>query len=160
MQTKILLLSFALCVSACSGGGDPKQDGLAALQASDYAGAVSSFDQALAGLGSDASASERREISLARCEALSYVDGAKAEAAFKAICTEHSDIGVNEYSLIAGAMISGKAMVNAVTVVDLGVKAFPDDPKMAKLLENVKQAAANDSAAMDALQGMGYLGGD
>jgi len=152
------LLILTLCLSACSGGGDPKEAGYAALQAGDHATAVSSFDEALA--ASDPSALDHAELQLARCEALAYVDGAKAEAEFRSLCASGSDIGVKQYSLIAGALLGANATVNAVNVVDMGVKAFPGDAKMAALLEKVKEAAATDPAALDALKGMGYLGGD
>jgi hypothetical protein len=153
-----ILLTLTLSLSACNGGGDPKEAGYAALQAGDHAAAVSAFDEALA--ASDSSAPDHAELQLARCEALAYVDGAKAEAEFKSLVKGGAEIGVKQYSLIAGALIGANATVNAVNVVDMGVKAFPDDAKMAALLEKVKEAAATDPAALDALKGMGYLGGD
>lgn len=153
-----ILLALTLSLTACGGGGDPKEAGYAALQTGDHAAAVSAFDEALA--ASDSSAPDHAELQLARCEALAYVDGAKAEAEFRSLCEGGSDIGVKQYSLIAGALLAGNAMLNAVNVVDMGVNAFPDDAKMAALLEKVKEAAKEDPAALDALKGMGYLGGD
>ena len=88
------------------------------------------------------------------------MDGAKAEAEFKSLVKGGAEIGVKQYSLIAGALIGADATVNAVNVVDMGVKAFPENAKMASPLEKVKEAAATDPEALDALKGMGYLGGD
>ena len=153
-----LLLALALAFTACNGGSDPKETAYAALQAGDHATAVSAFDEALA--ASDPGAPDHTELQLARCEALAYLDGDRAEAEFRDLCAGGAEIGVRQYSLIAGALLGADATVNAVNVVDMGVKAFPDDPKMAALLEKVKEAAATDPAALDALKGMGYLGGD
>ena len=46
--------------------------------------------------------------------------------------------------------------------MDLGMKAYPDDEKMGLVKDKVIAAskAAGDAGALEALAGMGYLGGD
>ena len=58
--------------------------------------------------------------------------------------------------------MTAKAFLPAVTVMDLGIKAYPEDEKMELVKEKViaESKAANDAGALAALQGMGYLGGD
>ena len=156
MRTTIFLsIALTLGLQSC-GGGDPQEDAYASQQSGDHEAAVTSFEAALAGM--DATSDTYFELSVARCQSLAHVDGDKAEAEFRKLIEADSRINVKQYSLIASELLAASENLSAVNIVDLGVKAFPEDTKMATLLEKVKEAAQSDPAALDALKGMGYLG--
>ncbi len=156
-------LSLPLIFTACTDESDPKEGGYEAMQNGDHATAASAFKAALE--GTDASAPDYTELRLARCEALAFVNGDESEAEFKSLCEEQSELDSKQYALIGRSLLEAEATANAARVVDMGLTAHPDDAKLTALMDKVMVAAAEaadgeDSDAMDALKGMGYLGGD
>lgn len=152
----------ALTLTAC-GGGDPKEAGTTALQSGDYSKAAEHFAQALK--GKDARSEDFVELRVDRCRALAGFDPAAAEREFTGLTVAVKEAGalkVADFTQVASALLNAKAGVQAVNVMDLGMKRFPGDEKMNALLEKVKQAAfdSGDEAAQDALRGLGYIGGD
>ena len=155
-----LTLSLAPLLSACGGAAaadpaDAADAGYRALGKGDYSGAVSHFDTALA---TAAPGADTKELALARCEALAHTDPKAVEASMKSI----QGLSAKDYGLIARACLSSKAYTEAGQVMHLGVTAFPDEPAMETLKNEVANAVAKsgDKAANDALKGLGYLGGD
>ena len=125
MRTTIFLsIALTLGLQSC-GGGDPQEEAYTHQQSANHEAAVASFEQALEGM--DATSDTYFELSVARCQSLAHVDGDKAEAEFRKLIESDSRINVKQYSLIASELLSASENLNAVNIVDLGVKAFPED---------------------------------
>jgi len=160
MRTTTLTLLLTLGLTACGGGGtDPAQAGRDALTDGDHTGALAHFDEALEGKTS--ADGDYYELAIDRARALAYVDADKVTEAITALAGE-ATIAARDYRGITTDLVTAKAFLPAVTVMDLGIKAYPEDEKMELVKEKViaESKAANDAGALAALQGMGYLGGD
>jgi len=159
--TTLTLLTLTLGLTACGGGGgtDPAQEGLAALNDGDHAAALEHFNKALEGKTS--ADEDYYELAVDRARALAYVDADKVAEAITTLAGE-ATIAARDYRRITTDLVTEKAFLPAVQVMDLGIKAYPEDEKMEKVKEKViaESRAANDTGALDALSGMGYLGGD
>lgn len=162
MRSKLfttLALPFALV--ACGGGESSGADdpGMAAFQAfsrGDHAAAVADFDKALAAI--EPTAADYKELSVARCEALAHTDADQAVEAMKAL----KDVTPKEYGRVAHELLKAKNFTQAATVMDLGVQAHAGDPAMGKLKDEITAEInkSGDAAGLEALKGLGYLGGD
>ena len=71
-------------------------------------------------------------------------------------------LGEKDYSKVLGELYNSKAYVDALSVADAGKKRWPDSEKMTIYIEKLKEKAkeSGDAALGNALEGMGYLGGD
>ncbi len=163
MRSKILLLALALTLAAtsCGGSSDPASltdAGTQALQSSHYSEALSKFEAALEQM--DEGHTHYLVAKLGAIEARVYSDADAAEAEFLAMAKAMPDqIGANRYRKIGGRMTDAKKFMQAIHVLDAGIKAFPDDAKMKPYMDAVKKAAqdAGDSDALSELAGLGYL---
>lgn len=153
-----ILIALALSLTACSDTPvDPDEAGYTALRDGNYARAVSYFDQAMAEL--DSGGSEHTDLSIARC-------GARAHQDVKAACTEFlslagsQDLGEKAYKgMVRNLFNAGDGgLLEAVTVVDAGIKKFPDSEGLKAYLEKLKAEAAKaeGGALSEALKGLGY----
>ncbi len=156
-RTILSTLLLTLGLAACGGSVDPKEAGYDAFADGDYQAAAGHFESALEGLATDDPAYRDLKIDLARSKALVDPDGAKDVVT--ALGGE-VELEAKHYSKITADLVSAKALAPAVEVVHLGLEAFPDDQKLAQVLERVKEAsdAAGDTDATDALSGHGYIG--
>lgn len=156
-------LVLALVAGACGGGGssDPKaltDEGYAALGTSDYDGALESFQKALAEM--DSAHAQFKRAKMGEIEALIHVDAERAKDEFIAMAGSMSgSVTAKDYQAIASKMTSEKKYVPAIAVLDAGIKAHAENPKLLAIMEKVKSEAekAGDSGALDALRGLGYL---
>ena len=64
-----------------------------------------------------------------------------------------------DYATVGNKMTSAKAFQDAIAVIDAGIKKFPEDEKLPKLIEVVQAEAEaeGDEGALKALEGLGYL---
>lgn len=153
----VLLLS-ALC--ACS-GGDPKEligEGQRALSVQDSDLALAKFSEAASALkpGDPLFA----EAQLGCVEAKLIKDPKAATAQFLELASKHADvISEKTYISIGGQMIGARHYMDAITLVDSGIKRFGkgESPALMQLIDRIKKEAANDSAVNDALKGLGYM---
>jgi hypothetical protein len=151
-------LALALFTASCGGGGNPTDEGYAALGKSDWSAAASSFEQALKGLSPTDPGFKRAKMG--HVEALIHLDAKSSEQEFLALARGNPElIGSDEYRTVASKMTSAKQYLPAIGVLDAGLKANPEDPKLMAVLEKVKSEAqkSNDAGALDALKGLGYL---
>ena len=159
MPTKSLTLLLTLGLAACSGSQDPALAGLEALNSGNHAEALSHFDTALAEKTS--ADPDFYELSIDRLRAMAYQQPEAVPAGVTALAGQ-ATVTARDYRTITTDLVSGKQFVSAVNVMDLGMKAYPDDEKMGLVKDKVIAAskAAGDAGALEALAGMGYLGGD
>ena len=158
------LLSLPLLVSCGNDGGASgdttalTDGGYASLNTGDYTGALGSFEKALAAIEPGQPGFDR--AAMGEVEALIHVDATRAQEKFLQLATSFPDtIGARQYKTIGGKMTSEKKYVEAIAVLDAGLKAFGEDPDFPILIATVQEQAskAGDADAMKALEGLGYL---
>lgn len=159
MLRQLAILSLFV-LSAC-GGADPKStidDGNESLGKGDYAGALETFEAALAGI--DVHHPQYRRAALGRCEALTRLDPARAKSAFLELAKLLPDqMKEDDYGLMGDALLHVEANLDAVHVIHAGKERFPKSERMQAILEAVIQAAKRDKkpAALQELQDLGYV---
>ena len=157
------LAPLILLLAAACGGSDPKaltDAGVSALGSGDAKSALASFDDALAHM--PANDPQLLRASLGRVQALARTEPAKAKEAFLALTeSQKSKINEGDFGLVVSELLRKNANVEAVDVMNAGVKMFPESTKMlavkTQVLEQSKKS--NDPAALQKLRGLGY-GGD
>lgn len=154
--TTLSALLLTLSLTACGGSVDSKEAAYDAYDDGDYAAAVEHFETALEGKTS--ADADFLELRVDRLRAMAYVDGSKVVEAMTTLAGEVT-LSAKDYRSITTDLVTAKAFEPAVRLMDLGMKAFPDDEKMAKVKDVVIEAAKNsgDKGASDALAGLGYL---
>jgi tetratricopeptide (TPR) repeat protein len=165
MRLPISLLATSLVLFACGGGAsDPAalaSSGSAALNSGDYASAKADFEKGLELIGGDASHVQFAALKLGSIEAEAHINPEKAEKDFLAFAASHPDrADYRSYSKIAAELDDAKALTVAVRVLDAGLKRFEDHEVLAKQMAGLEQKAKDtgDAGALDALQGLGYIG--
>lgn len=154
-----LTLSLLLVLGACGSDtpADPTEAGQMAVQAGDHQAAVGHFDTALATLS--AGTPEHTEVAIARCRARAYVDSSAAREDFMQLAGA-TDLEEKAYRDMIRDLFNGGAdgLLEAVNVVDAGLKKFPESEKLQKYLEKLKAEAAKaeGGALNNALKGLGY----
>lgn len=155
MRTFPLTLLLALSLAAC-GDSDPKEAGYKAIQSGEWAKAAASFDKALANL--EPGSEERAELAVARCQALAHTAPEQAKTEFLALAGS-TQLEPKDFTIVVTDLVSEKQFVPAIDILDVGIKSFPEHPKMTllkdKVVEESKKSA--DPAALEKLKGMGYL---
>jgi hypothetical protein len=160
MRTTTPFILLTLGLGSCGGGdADPVALGRAAMTNGDEAAALTYFNQAL--VGKTSADADYYELQIDRARALSYKEPTKVPEAISSLSAE-ATVAARDYRNITTDLVTAKAFVPAVEVMDLGMKAYPDDPNMVKFKDKVisQSKAAGDAGALKALEGMGYLGGD
>tara|TARA_R110002126_G_scaffold60156_3_gene156897 strand:+ start:7792 stop:8289 length:498 start_codon:yes stop_codon:yes gene_type:complete len=165
MKRTLLLASLALPLTfaACGGSApsDPLDAGAAALQDGDHAAALTSFIAAMD--GAEKGTEDWKVAAVGRYQAMAHTSPKAASTEFIAVAgDEASGLGEKDYSKVLGELYNSKAYVDALSVADAGKKRWPDSEKMTIYIEKLKEKAkeSGDAALGNALEGMGYLGGD
>jgi len=146
---------------AGGGSGDPKgltDAGYASLGTSDFDGALSDFQKALAALEPGAPGFVR--AAMGEVDALIHIDPGQARDKFLELARSYPDaIGSREFSTVGGKLTSEGKYTEAIDVLDAGLKIFTEDPKLIAVLAKVREAAekAGDTSALKSLEGLGYL---
>ena len=144
-----------------AGGGSPSEmtdAGYASLGSSDFQGALTSFEGALANIEPGGEGFIR--AAMGEVEALIHIDAGQARDKFLALAQSYPDaIESRQYKTVAGQMTSEKKFTEAIAVLDSGLQTYAEDPSLMALLERVKEEAekAGDTGALSALEGLGYL---
>lgn len=157
------LAASLLCLAAasCSGSADPAKltdEGYAALGKSDWKGAQADFAEALEGLESSSPGFLRAKLGW--IEAAIYTDPAKAKDEFLALAAGMgSQIKSSDYIAVASKLTGERKFPEAIAVLERGLKAHAEDPKVRAVGEAIKKAAekVGDSSALAALKGLGYM---
>jgi hypothetical protein len=156
------LSTALLCVLAASCGGtaDPAKltdEGYAALGKSDWKGAQADFDAALQQMQTTDAGYLRAKMG--SIEALIYTQPERAKDDFLALAKGmSSQVKASDYITVAGKLAGNSKFPEAIAVLEAGLAAHPEHPKVREVGDKIKVLAtkAGDSKALDALKGLGY----
>jgi hypothetical protein len=158
-----VLSSALLCVLAASCGGtaDPAKltdEGYAALGKSDWKGAQADFDAALQQMQSTDAGYLRAKMG--SIEALVYTQPEQAKNEFLALAKGmSSQVKASDYINVAGKLAGNSKFPEAIAVLEAGMAAHPEEPKVRAVGEKIKELAtkAGDSEAIEKLKSLGYM---
>lgn len=164
MNTSILAkaaLAASLALASCGGGAPTDAAGLTnagyeKYDAQDYEGAQADFQAAL---DAGAEGAALKDATLGLIRALAHTNTEKASQTFQDFASANADLVVaKDYSTIGGELVTAGGTVDAIHVVDAGLKRYDGDAGLTNVLEKIKErAAAGDAEAASALSGLGYL---
>ncbi len=159
LLARYLPLSLLLTLSAC-GGGDPTtqvNDSYSDLADRNYSSAEAGFAEALPQLEPGTPDHMRAQLGLFRARSYSDAGGAKVD--FLAYAGAN-DLQVVDYTQFISELVSGDHLEEAIAVVGEMKTAFPDNPKVDDIGNMLVEKAKNadNSSALDALSGLGYIG--
>lgn len=154
-----ILLLLPLC--ACS-GDSPKQltdKGVQALAAGQAREAQGRFEEALKGL--QPTDPDFIRAQLGRVQALARLQAPLARDAFLALARDHKQlVQEGDYGLVVSELLRADAPIEAIDVMDAGMKAYPQSAQMQAVQKQVTDAAkqSKDPAGLKKLKGLGYVG--
>jgi hypothetical protein len=160
-------LSLLLLLPACGGGSaDPAaatNAGYEALGKGDAGAAVDHFADALAALKPGDPGYKRARMGEVEAK-LQLAPEAAASSFLEFAKAQPDQVAAEDYRKVGTQLNARKALVQASHVLDAGLKRFADDAQLKAAMEQTKVAAAEaeasgDTSAMDALRGLGYIGG-
>jgi len=157
-QRALAALLVTLPLAACGGGAsDPGQltsEGYQALGSGDAKAALEDFQTALAGL--EAGTPEYQRAKMGEIEALIQLDPKRAQETMLALGSAADE---SQYATVGNKLTGAGHFLEAIAVLDAGMKRYAESPKLKALLDQVKVEAEKqgDSGALDALKGLGYL---
>lgn len=156
------LSAALLClIAACGGSADPAKltdEGYAALGKSDWKGAQADFNSALETLKPSDPGYLRAKMGW--IEAAIYTEPGKAKDEFLALAAGMSQqVKSSDYISVASKLTGERKFSEAIAVLESGLKAHSEDPKVRAVGEAIKKAAekAGDNASLEALKSLGYL---
>jgi len=158
-----LLLGFF--AASCGGSATPAEHtdaGYSALNKGDAKGAQAEFDQALAALKSTDAGYLRAKMGSieALIETNTEASTAKAKDEFIALAAGmSSQVKSSDYINVSSKLANKQRFGDAIKVLEAGLKAHAEDPKVKAVGEKIKELAskAGDNEALKALSGLGYL---
>lgn len=161
-----LALVLSLALAACGGSADPKVEtdaGYAALGSGDAQKAVDHFAAALGAMKPGDAGYKRARMGEVEAK-LQFAPEAAANSFLEFAKAQPDQVAAEDYRKVGTQLNSRKALVQATHVLDAGLKRFADDAQLKAAMEQTKVAAAEaeasgDTSAMDALRGLGYIGG-
>jgi len=155
-------LAPVLLLALACGPSDPRtltDAGASALASGDSTKALASFEEALAGLKpTDA---EYVRASMGRFQALVRSEPERARDEFLAFAkVQAASLAESHYGILVGEFLRRGRTVEAIDVMDAGVKAFPNSEAMLAIRKRVEEQArsSKDPASMQKLKGLGYVG--
>ena len=150
-------LALSIVLAACGGATADAHLATAqdSLASSDFAKAISESEAGLA-LGAEAATSWRLELVHLEAVARSGDATAASEALERLASAEGSQVKSSHYVSTADQLKGGGAAAGAITLLDLGLKRFPNDGDLTKAIEQAKEAGGEDE--LEALKSLGYLG--
>ncbi len=174
-KTTPFLSLLLLGLAACGGGSDPAAQvdaGYSALNSGDHAAAISSFEGALGGL--EPGTPKHLEAKLGQIQALCHTDPARARGELTGL-SKDSGVQAADYNKVVTELVAAAqakaatsqdevvATINeAVAILTEGKSTFPDYDKWDALIKKTGDRAASlgSGDALEALKGLGYVGGD
>lgn len=166
LTTLPLVAALLALLSSCGGSSDPREltnQGSQALSAGDHAAAAKSFDQALAVLGSDTGNPEWMRAKMGAIQARTVTDPERAKQDFLEVAeSQGSRVSADDFSLVASRLGDQKHLPEAISVLAVGMKKFPESKHLQALRDELgKRAEAGEgSGIVDSLKGLGYVGGE
>ena len=148
--------ALALVLCACAKGAREHLDeARQALASGEFAKAVAAAE---AGLGGSRDEVTTWGLELVVLEAQARAGNApEARAQLQKLAAAHPKrISATDYSSTAQLLQVAGQKPGAIEVLDLGVKRFPDDAVLAKMIEN-SLASGDDPAELEMLRSLGYI---
>lgn len=158
---KLLPIFLLLPLGAC-GGDSPKQltdMGVSALAGGQAREAQGRFEEALQGL--KPSDPDFTRATLGRVQALARLQPPSARDAFLKFAKENSSlVQEGDYGMVVSELLRAGASMEAIDVMDAGMKAYPQSAQMKAVQQQVTEAAKKsaDPAGLNKLKGLGYVG--
>ena len=156
-----ILLALGLFLPGC-GPSDPREltdEGAKAFASGAAQGALVHYEEAL-GLLKPGEPDFAR-ASMGRFQALVRIEPESARDEFLAYAKAQSaTIREDDFAILVGEFLRRERTLEAVDVMDAGVKAFPKSETMIAVRKKVeeKARASKDPAAMQKMKGLGYVG--
>jgi predicted Zn-dependent protease len=149
-----LVLALALCACA-KGGPEHLEDARQELAAGSFAEAVAS---AQAGLATSPNDVTSWGLELVILEAQSRAgNAAEAKGQLMKLAAAHPErISATDYSSTAQLLQAAEQKPVAIEVLDLGMKRFPDDAVLARMIED-SVASGSDPEELEMLRSLGYI---
>lgn len=153
-----LAISALLLLPACGGSSDPKAQvdaGYAALGSGSYSQAAGEFESALLGLEEGSAQWERAKRG--QLQALAHADPGRAAVDLLAFA-ETRDLKLDVYHGVTKALIDGKHVEEAQTVLKAAWAEFPDSKPLKRLVLDALVARAS-TGGESGLEDLGYTSG-
>ena len=151
------LLLMALALGACAETARDSLDAArGALSESRYADAIAAAD---AGLGGKPDEVTAWGLELVKLEALARDGlGDDTAAQLKRLAGSRPEqVSANQYSASADQLRAAGQAAAAIQVLDLGLKRFPGDAALQRLIEEAKTAPDAGSDELEMLRSLGYV---
>ena len=152
------LLLFGLL--ACS-PSNPGEEGYEALQSQDYQRAADQLWKAME--GAEPGTNDHREFAVGHFQALAHLSPKECRTGLLAMI-EAKTIEPTQRDLetVASELMQVKAFSEAAYVIDVGIKTFPDNPRLPEFMDKLLTMSKQDGQAelASTLKGIGYSGGD
>jgi tetratricopeptide (TPR) repeat protein len=165
MKLLPLVLTFGLAwFPSCGGPSDPRalnDEGSKALSSEQYEQAAESYEKALAAMGSDTGSAEWKRAKLGLVQARTRTDASRAKTEFLEFAQgSPSKVTDSDYNLIASKFGDAGKFAEAIAILEVGKKAFPESPHLDALGKDLfnRAKASGDEGALDKLKGLGYVG--
>lgn len=161
----LLALTLPLVLTACGGGSaDPAaatSAGYEALGKGDAEQAVDHFAKALGQLKPGDPGYKRARMGEVEAK-IQLAPEAAAGSFLEYARSQPEQVVAEDYRKVGVQLSDRKALKAAVDVLDAGLKRFAGDAKLKESMDLTVAAAetSGDTSALDALRGLGYIGGD
>lgn len=154
---RFCLLVMCAALAACSATArDSLEESRQALAESRYADAIAAANIGL-GVGGDEVTIWGLEV--VKLEALARDGRAEETVAQLELLAESrpQQVPASQYSATADQLRAAGQGAAAIQVLDLGLKRFPNEPTLVKLIEEAKAAPAAGSDELEMLRSLGYV---
>lgn len=159
MKLQSALLTLALAsLAACGGNPAAEADIGKLLQTGKYEEAVKIVETRLGTVTKGTE--DEKSLILDYAEGLSYTDAAKAQESFLTFAKANAElVKPKDFKHVVACLRTNEGLLQAIDVMNDGMKRWPDDAVMSELLELVKADVikANDPAAKAKMEGLGYM---
>jgi len=168
MRLKLLLapcfLAAALLAAAC-GSSDPAElvkQGNTQLNSGDSKAALASYEKAIDAIGSDRTHASYKRAHEGAAEALITTDAKAATTRFLELARDvPAQVTDKDFNIFGAKLAGSRHYLEAIDVMDAGLKAHSESAILHTFKDQLVEDAnsAGDSAAIEKLAKMGYLGG-
>lgn|SRR5262245_34671770 len=164
MKLRLLTIAILCLLPACGGSSDPRvltDEGSKALNSGKYEDAAKSYEAALARIGTDTANPEWKRAKLGLIQARVRIDAAKAKDEFLQLASANpSKVTDSDFNTIAGRFGDARKFDEAIAILEVGKKAFPESPHLDALGKELLKRAqeSGTTSAVDKLKSLGYVG--
>jgi len=151
----LCLVMVAIALGCQRSAKDQLSEARQSLAASAFGDAIASAQEGLAKQPDDVT-TWGLEVVVLEAQARKG-DADAAQAQLERLATSYPGrIAASDYSSTAALLKAADEKPGAIVILDLGVKRFPGDPVLAKMIEE-SVATGNDPAELEMLRSLGYI---